>query len=299
MAQTIQSDGIELARFIEERAEPAILTVMRGSADETPVLVLPKSAEIKSLKPFLDQYLTAPERPRGTATLHSPHALCAHINRAKDADSAVFVDAISSPPHIVAVYDYHRADRSPRFGEHRAVYQFPLSDEWAAWTSRAGREMTQDAFARFLEERLVDVLDPSEAGEKAQRVTRATGRAFANAAELLTLAQGLEITVKRGVKNAVRLSSGEAQVTYSEQHTDAAGEKVKVPGAFLIGVPVFRDGLVYQIPVRLNYRVSDGSIAWSTQIHDPQRYVDHAVRETAAHVAQETGLPVFFGSQEA
>lgn len=298
MSEQVQSNGIELAKFIEEHTTPSMPNLMRGDHACASVLLVPNGMKAQSIKPFLDEYLPAPERAKGTATMHTADALVAHINRAKDGDSAVFVDALSSPPRILAVYDYHRADHSPRFGDHRALYQFPLSEEWNAWIGRAGKEMNQGTFAAFLEERLVDVLDPRETGAKAARVAEVTGRAYASASDLLTLSQGLEITVKRGVKNAVRLSSGEAQITFSEQHTDAAGEKVKIPGAFLIGIPVFRDGLVYQIPVRLNYRVGEGAITWSVQIHDPQRYVDDAVRAVAAHVAESTGLPVFAGMPE-
>ncbi|MDE8453326.1 DUF2303 family protein, partial [Klebsiella pneumoniae] len=81
-----------------------------------------------------DQYRTNPLRRAGTATMLSLDSLIDHVNRFKDADTVVFADDSRSAPSMTAVLDYHRAGASgdPRFGKHRSLYAFPLSDEWKA-----------------------------------------------------------------------------------------------------------------------------------------------------------------------
>ena len=57
---------------------------------------------------------------------------------------------IPKSPSLLAVYDYNHGGEKgdPRFGQHRASYSFPLSDEWQAWMRAGALEaMTQEAFA--------------------------------------------------------------------------------------------------------------------------------------------------------
>jgi hypothetical protein len=61
---------------------------------------------------------------------------------------------------------------------------------------------------------------------------------------------------------------------------------------------VFQNGALYQIPARLRYRVSAGSVTWSFDLYRAQAVFDHAVDEACAHAAKETGLPLFMGSPE-
>jgi uncharacterized protein YfdQ (DUF2303 family) len=286
-----------LAAVLDDRAQPKVIDV-----NDVPLALVPKGDgyEVKSLKPLLDEYASAPDRREGTASLHTLDALIAHVNRAKDENSVAFVDGLSQSPSITVVYDYHAPgqDTGARFGRYRAQYAFPVSEEWQAWRRVDGQELGQAAFARFIDEHLADIADPNDAGEKATKLSKLTGRDYAGASRLVELASGLEVNVKNRVANAVNLSTGELSLTFAEEHSDTKGAPLRVARAFLIAVPVFRNGDLYQIPVQIQYRVKDGAVLWTLRLHQPQRCVDDAVGEAAAKLREGTGIVVLEGTPD-
>jgi len=294
---------------------PVVMDV--GEVEGEKVSVLLHGADIGAINvnEYLDPLRTHPRRRRGIAQMDRIESLIAHTNRFADKDSVIFADASTSSPSITAVLNYHEAVTStddekreggskplPRFGDHRGVYQFPLSDEWEAWLAANEKMMTQAEFAEFLEDRILDVLPPPENDDdtaKALREIAATlNGTFATAAKLMELSRGLAINIDARVKNAQVLASGEASLQYEETHNDAAGKPISVPSLFVIGIPVFEFGEVYRIAVRLRYRVGPGAIKWFYSLYRIDRVLNHAVEEAAQRVANETGLPLFFGNPE-
>lgn len=269
------------------------------------VLVLPAGKTAISVKKFIDEYRQAPERREGTATLTQLESFIGHVNRFKDADSAVFA-AVENPTDskLVAVLDYHRqtAEGAPRFGRHRALYRFPVSDEWTAWT-KPRDSLTMQQFAEFLEDRVVDIIDPASIEEKAATLVEAKqlGLTLGTPQGLLEISRGLSIKVKAGVTDAHSLSSGETQVSFSEQHDAASKDGTKsivIPGGFAIGIPVFRVGAPYRLLVRLRYRLEGATIRWFFVISRAEKTWQTAVQEACATARDGTALPLFYGSPE-
>ena len=268
------------------------------------VLLVPSgngSFTVVKAKELAAPYLKAPERRQGEAILTDLASFCAHVKRFASSESVIFADRTSEAPSLLAVLDYHPAgpenDRAA-YGHHRARYPFPLSEEWKAWTGADGESRGQADFARFLEDHLADVLAPDVAGKGAKAFVELLSCGFASASKLLELSRGLTVRVGSRVSQVVNLQSGEGRLEFSAEHAGADGKPLNVPGAFLLGVPVFRNGALYQIPARLRYRVNGGSVTWSFDLYRSQAVFDHAVDEACAHAAKETGLPLFMGSPE-
>jgi uncharacterized protein YfdQ (DUF2303 family) len=232
-------------------------------------------------------------------------SLIDHVNRFKDADTVVFADDSRSAPSMTAVLDYHRAGASgdPRFGKHRSLYAFPLSDEWKAWSKANAEVMSMADFAAFLEERIIDVLfvEPGEElPEDVQRMLDALGSgAVASPNKLMELARGLQINESAVVQEAVNLQSGEATIRFQAEHTDQNGAPLKVPSIFLIGIPVFNNGPLYRLAARLRYRKNAGKIVFWYDLWRTDRTFDHAFTEAVQRVKIETELPVLIGKPEA
>lgn len=301
-----------LIDFVAAHAKAEIVQVEGQNGQPlTDVLVLPAGLAAHSVKKYLDEYRSAPERRQGNATFTDLASLIAHANRFKDADSALFACDDRSKPHITAVLDYHRAgaESAPRFGRHRGVYNFPLSDEWKAWMAANGKGMAQSDFAAFLEDRIVDVIPPPDfvhadfdgpdsPDKKLADLAELLGGNFAGPAKLMEMARGLSVNQAARVKNAANLSSGEISVQFETEHQDTQGQPIKVPNLFLIAIPVFVNGAAYRIAVRLRYRLDGGSIKWSYQLYRTDKVFDHAFDEAVARAATETGLPVLRGQPE-
>lgn len=265
------------------------------------IFSVPEGRKLVSAKPFEDEHLAAPERRRGTATAASLAGFCKLVNRFKDEDSAVFADiANKSSPKLIGVLDYNPAspnNEDARFGQHRVTYAFPLSQAWQAW-SRPQEGMAQAKFAEFLEDRILDVMDPAMAGEKAVSIAGTLGVTLASPSRLLELSRGLKVRAETKVGAVVNLSTGETQIAYEEAHKGDDSGPLKVPGAFVVAVPVFEGGDVFQLPVRLRYRVQSGAVAWSLLPIDTQTVFDAAVNDAIKAVETETALPVYAGTPE-
>lgn len=298
-----KSEAEAVAEIVKTAAAPVMLQVQRGDEAMAGVLVAPHDMRVHSLKAYVDAYLPNPERRRGTASFQELGSFIAHANRFKAPESAVFAEPSPQAPKLTTVLDYHLAgadeDRiKARHGEHRGVYHFPLADEWKTWRGADAKTMNQAQFAEFIEANILDVVDPASAGDGAKLFALNTGCTFASPAALMTLSRGLAVTVDSKVTNAVNLATGEGQLSYAEEHRDAGGQSLKVPGALLIAVPVFRSGFAYQIPVRLRYRVKDGNVTWTLAMYRPERYFDDAFMGACERVREETALPLFVGSPE-
>lgn len=257
---------------------------------------------------IFDDYRSTPRFRRGTATMLSLDSLIAHVNRFKDGDSVVFANDDRTAPSLTAVIDYHHAGvpgTMTRFGRHRSLFSFPLSDEWRAWSEKDASPMSMADFAAFLENRIIDVLFviPGEDSlpEDVQRLIDTLGGTdtVATPNKLMELARGLQVNENAVVQEAVNLATGEAIVRFQSEHTDQHGYPLKVPSLFLIAIPVFRNGPFYRIAARLRYRKAGGKILFWYELWRTDRTFDHAFSEAVERVRVETELPVLIGKPEA
>lgn len=302
------ADGNDMKAVIDtvqRLHETMILRVANDPEDpKVDLLAVPAGVQMLSVKKFLDEYLPAPERKKGTATLTSIASFIAHVNRHKDESSVVFAQT-SGQPKLTAIYDYHEvagdeyvAGEGARWCDHQAVYAFPISTEWRAWQAVNDKQLEQSAFAALLEDRIADVADPSLANEAVNDLLAKIECDLASPARLMELSRGLSVHVESRVTQAVRTSSGETQMTFLQEHKDESGKPLRVPGAFLLTIPLFQGGPLYRVPVRLRYRVLQQKVVWCISLYRTQEVLDHAVQEALAQVAKETALPVFEGSLE-
>lgn len=285
-----------VAKLVKDHIKPEFVTL---DAAGNRAVILPAGLEPYSIKELVDEYRTVPERRKGTASLQDLASFVAHANRFKCETSAIFADP--TKPSLVSVLDYHPAgpkNEDARHGGHRGLYLFPLSDEWKAWKDLDKKPLGQAEFAEMVETRITDFADPAGAGESAKTLSQLVGCQFASPSRLLELSRGLTVRVGARVQNATNLATGEASMRFESAHSDEAGAPLKVPGAFLIAVPVFRSGAMYQLAARLRYRVQGPSVTWFYELYRPERAFDHAFREACDTAQKETDLPLFVGSAE-
>lgn len=294
-----------VADICKELTTPTVLELKRGTSDSCQVIVIPgeegREIEVRGAKQYLDEYLEAPERRTGTARMLTLDSFIAHVSRYADQHTQIFCDNQNEKaPYLLAVLDYHEKDATgkPRFGVHRTRYEFPLSDEWKAWTEFDGREMNQAAFAAFLEERLADVMDPTQIGTKGKEFLAMNEFKAAGRPELLVMSRGLKVNVNRVVANEANLFSGENNIVFKESHSSENGNSVEVPRAFAIAIPVFKRGGSYQILARVRYRVHDHQIKYSYSLHKPDACFADAIDGAIDKVQNTTSLFVLFGRPE-
>uniref|UniRef100_UPI0035CAE0A1 DUF2303 family protein n=1 Tax=uncultured Sphingomonas sp. TaxID=158754 RepID=UPI0035CAE0A1 len=303
----IDGDGIvtEVRDLVESYVKAEVIEVTEPGSGVKALAVRSGNTVTPMASSIFDQYRTNPLRRAGTATMLSLDSLIEHINRFADTDTVVFADDNRVSPSLTAVLDYHRAgpDAMPRFGKHRSIYAFPVSDEWKAWSKANAEPMGMVDFAAFLEERIIDVLfveNDEDLPEDVQRMLDALGGgAVATPNKLMELARGLQINESAVVQEAINLQSGEATIRFQAEHTDQNGAPLKVPSIFLIGIPVFNNGPLYRLAARLRYRKNGGKIVFWYDLWRTDRTFDHAFAEAVERVKIETQLPVLIGKPEA
>lgn len=290
-----------LARDVHEQSRELLketfFDVGLGAAH--PAVVLPAGRRVESLKPILDQFLTKPERRKGTIKLSTQESLIAISLRFASDASVLFANPDPAKPSFTIVFDYTPpGEKGTDWHQHRAVYAPILAEEWAAWREKDGEFMPSGEFAAFIEERIGDLVLKHESDEGADEYAALVDGKFASPSELLVLSRGLEVNVNAKVKQATRLSSGEISVVYDEAHVDGDGRPIRVPQLFLISIPVFYGGDKRRIVVRLRYRVTQSGIMWAYQLVSPDAVFTAAIEDAAETIQEGTELPLFFGSPE-
>ena len=295
--QVVQ-DIAELAREGNARIEQ--ITAPGVREDAIPLAVMPQGDgrfSIASVKALVDEYRTAPERRKGTASALTLESFIALVNRHKDGGSAIFADFLDNRPSMTAVVDYHDLENLPRYGEHRIKYVFPLSEEWQAWIGSNKRQMSQVDWAAFIENHMRDLTAPTDQ-------ETAEGKMFfeqqpAVPTRIIALSRGLEILVEARVKDVRNLQSGEVELAFEESHKDAGGKTLKIPGLFVISIPIFVDAEPSRFLVRLRYRKNDGKLTWFYDIVRPDLVMRERLLADLLSVRTETALPAFEGKPEA
>jgi uncharacterized protein YfdQ (DUF2303 family) len=206
----------------------------------------------------LDKFLPTPRRKTGTVTLHTPDSFVEYVKTFGDANTLLTADL--SETRLDAILDYHEAGTgTPRWGQHRASYVCRTTDEWDTWTEIDGSEhaMSQEKFARFIEDNLPDIASP-------------TG------AELLELVKQLEVRNDVRWTGKVNLVDGARQLFYEEKIEGAGKGDLKIPETFTLGIAPFEGVAPYELTARLRYRVVNGNLLMWVDLHRPHKVVDDA-----------------------
>lgn len=300
---SIDPHAIELVTALAGRAaSPEIVVVeTAGLGDnlpaQIPIAFDRTSSSFRSLRSLVLEYQDSLDRRKGTAHVDTLESFIKLILRHKDDQSALFGRCSWPEPKLTAVLNYNAAGEVVRRGDHRVVYAFPLTDEFKAWVGMNAKPMEQEVFAAFLEEHAAELAAPLD-GERTE-YERLFGEKMATPSEVLALSRHLEVFVAARAKQGVRLQTGERVVEFAEEHQNAKGEAVVIPGIFMVSVPAFIDGEVVRIPARLRYRISSGAIKWFYQLYRWEFFLREQVEHDLDAAAKATSLPAFEGAPEA
>lgn len=243
---------------------------------DVPLVVVPAGATIVNLEHFL----ALPIRKRGTVTLHDVASFVSYVNRHKETERTVmFASIASGAASFTCVFDHHAAEGSG-WREHKAVYRPVQTPEWTRWSNSDRKQMSQKAFAEFIEESVPDIVNPS-------------------GAEMLEIVLRLEAKTSVQFTSGVRLQNGNQELSYVETTEAKAGEKgtVEVPATFDIGIKLFEGSPGYKISARLKYVIKEKQLFLSYELVRPHLVVRDAVNEIMTAIQDKTGITPLLGSE--
>jgi len=234
---------------------------------EMRAVVIPDGYKLENTESLLE----TPNRIRENVKLTRAESFWGYVNDFKNDGSLIFANAATRT--FIAVLDYHRSDTEPRWGSHVATLSLPFSAEFTAWGKNDRKPLSQQDFAEWLEDRLIDVTEPE-------------------GAKLLTIASALEATKTLKFKSATRLDNGDSALSFEETTSGA----VKIPATFTLGIPVFEGEEPIEIQCRLRYRI-DGGLKFTYLMEDPSEIVRKRFIEIGKRIESETECQLVFGSR--
>jgi uncharacterized protein YfdQ (DUF2303 family) len=238
-----------------------------------------------------DERAERPRRRKGMARLLEQDSFIAHVLRNKTADSVIFAGS----QKLTAVYNYNPSNLAREintheapaaWGDHRAVYPAPLSEELIAWEDGQRCGFDQAGLAAFFDERFDDLVDYP--GKPEQRI------GACSKLDLLGLCEEL-VLFTSGQFKASRRKDGTKLICTGEERAEGS---TRIPERFGIAIPVFVGGEVYPIEARLSLEVKDNKPRFAYKLLRLDTIKREAFAAVRAAVAEETGLPVFAGSPE-
>lgn len=300
--ETMKAEADAVAEIVRAASVPIVVNVLDPITQLlVPVLMLPEKMKVSEV-PF-DKYRDRPVRRAGTATAGTIASFIDLVVRSENPHSVVFASRSDDGREfrLTAVIDYNQSgpEGGAHFGKHRVSYDFPISEPWELWMQNEGEPMAQSDFAAFIEGRIADLGDPDTASDAAKDYAKLIGCPLATPARILELSRGLSIRVDSTVGATVNLGTGEKQLTYTEAHNDEGMKPIKVPGAFMLQIPVFVDDGTYSIPVRLTYKIEHGRVVWKYAMYRADRAIDHAFKGAVENVKMNVKSSLYFGSPEA
>lgn len=296
-----------------------------------PVIVMtPEGTKISNISKMVTEAMTCerPFRRKGVVKIERPDLMIEFLNCFRDSGSVLFVSerSLTTPgdgPIMTGVINYHHsgeehfvldahgmngADPTARHGDHMGVYEFPLSDEFIAWmkVTSGGLSMTQADLCTFIEERVMDFVQPTpylisggytgeedaEAWEDPMLdISRRLGARFGSFAELKALSLEFEIRDNQKVKTKRNPQTGEATFIFESEHEKVHGGSVDVPGLFIIAIPMFTGGPLYRMCVRFSYRKHGDSILFGLSVFRLRDTFRRGLESVVDYVVQGTIVP--------
>ena len=234
----------------------------RSEIDGVPYVVIPKDYQFKEL-PHLREI---PPRRRGVVSLHTCESLLRYIDTYCENKSSACVFSDRDYGSFFGILDWWGDDNNPRsYKEDRVEFRPTSSDEWKIWRASNKKKMAHLEFANFLEDNLIDVVEPE-------------------AATLLEVARTMQATKKVEFISANRIENGDLEIIHRKVATEAtAGMKgdFRVPDKIVVRLRVFLGEEPVDVPCRFRYELASGELRLWYEMLRPDRLVETAMDKIA------------------
>lgn len=221
-----------------------------------PLIIAAPGMEVHELPHLRER----PARVKQAVSVGTAAAFIEYFNEFATDHSVIFCDIDAGS--FRGVLDYHADRDTPAWGDHTVTHVCQTTKEWDAWLKANGQKMDQIAFAFFIEQNLEEILTPP-------------------GAQMLEIATTLKASTKRNFMSGTRLSDGQVQFQYMEEHEAGAGVKgeLKIPELFTLGMRVFEGGDAYSMEARFRYRIHEGKVLMWYDLVRPHKVHRAAVED--------------------
>ncbi len=262
------------AGAIAQLAREGQLPIIDSKTLAVPVLLWPKSERRESL----EQFLARPIRKRAKVTVRDHESFVHYVTAHRELGTHLFQDVNEQGGSFTAIIDYHHTLEAA-WADHVCVYTCEHTPEWKRWMEKSDESLSQTDLALFIEDNLVDIIDPE-------------------GARMLELVKTLEATATAEFRSQIRLQNGDRQFHYAHTTNAKAGQQgdLEIPERFTLSLPVFQNGPAYTVPCRFRYVLRNGTLVVGYEIERPHKIIELALAQERTAITQLLNLPVHFGS---
>jgi len=202
--------------------------------------VVPDGYSLVSVEDFQDD----PNRIKTNLVFRDFKSLSSYLKRFSLQDAL----AMASPgqKEILVTIDHH-ADGKPSHCGHKAKLSAVLASPYSSWREVNGKPLSQTEAGLFLEERAIDVKKP-------------------DAASIMEIVMNFDALKKVTFKSRRKLHDGSIQFEYNEENEQRGN--VTLPESIEILSPVYEGQEPQVIQIRVRYRIEDGRLRFSFEVHD-------------------------------
>lgn len=274
--QTIVADAVKLATMSAESIQETKVFV-RLEKSGRPFVILPNGDN--TLTPFDMSGYEGPKR-QPVVSCVDVDSFSDYVNDYKENGvSRIFCDL--QERSFLAVLDYHNQETRDDANAcgHHVKLNLRLSEAAEEWVKRDRKGLSQAEFADFLEDRYVDVVEP-------------TG------ADILEVAKTLEMKPDVHFKSAQRDHDAGYNLVFEETAKTTAGRegKLEVPSRIKIRIPLFEGADPVDLEARMLYRMSNGVVTFSIRFIRLEETIRVAVRDAMDLIQKHTELPTICAS---
>ncbi|MGL4575065.1 MAG: DUF2303 family protein [Burkholderiaceae bacterium] len=220
----------------------------------------------------------SPKHPRSKVNLRDAKSFIQYVTDHADENTRIY--ATVDPAVFLAVIDDHKGLPDPQVAgwrEFRAEFKVPASREWKLWNGSDRKQLTQLAFAEFLQDNLPDVIEP-------------------DGASLLEMSLNFEASSKGQFVATQRLQNGSHDLQWRADND--AGGTIKLPEQIALQIPVFENESPSLQHARLRYRVKEGVLTIWYELIRPHKTLEAAFQDAWKRIADGTSVPILLGTPE-
>jgi uncharacterized protein YfdQ (DUF2303 family) len=263
----INSDAVETMRELVQNAQEP-----RDHPAGGKYLVLPEGQDVHILSPL---EAPLPETIREKVMLSQPESFIGYVNDYKGELTRVFAD--EKEHEIRAFIDYHDPDGEHERLGHRVIYKAEYSDQFKRWSQLNNTWTGQRDLAEFLEEALLDIVDPDHA-------------------TILEIVNSLTISRKQEFKSDQNLSNGNVQLTYEIVDTTKSSKgEIEIPKKIELEIPVFKGGPLARFMCFFRYNLNDDGLRFMIKIAQYDDLVTKAFQTITDGIHAAIEIPILYG----
>ena len=237
-------------------------------------MLVPTGYTVQDLSPLIySKNNPTPQRTTAKVTVRDAASFVRYYEKFAEESSVIF--SSETELQLFSILDYHQSASSPKWREHTLKLSLQHSGPWQTWTGKNNSPFTQMAFAEFLEQNAVDIIDPK-------------------AADIVEIARDLEAYESVEFSSSARTKDGTSQLRFSETvKATVRGGEMEVPDRFTLQLPVF--GNLTQMEAMLRYRISNGKLSIYYTLYRPEEVLRKAFEAVCADISEALEVTILNG----